>query len=74
MVKVRLASPGECKGAIAISEKLELTTDMARWQVVSDLSLFREALAGNDWLLALERYYGDFLHGFTATLALFGAE
>ena len=47
------------------SEGLELTNDMARWQVVSDLSLFREAVAGNDWLLALERYYGDFLHGFT---------
>lgn len=46
------------------SEGLELTNDMARWQVVSDLSLFREAVAGNDWLLALERYYGDFLHGF----------
>ena len=47
------------------TEGLELTTEMVRWQVVSDLSLFREALAGNDWLLALERYYGEFLHGFT---------
>ena len=47
------------------SEGLELTSDMARWKVESDLSLFREALAGNDWLVALERYYGDFLDGFT---------
>jgi len=47
------------------TEGLELTTDMARWQIVSDLSLFREAVAGSEWLLALERYYGDFLHGFT---------
>ncbi len=47
------------------TEDLELTNDMARWQVASDLALFREAVAGRDWLLALERYYGDFLQGFT---------
>src|SRR5690606_4159182 len=47
------------------TEDLELTNDMARWRIASDLSLFREAVAGKDWLLALERYYGDFLQGFT---------
>ncbi len=46
------------------AENLEVTGDMARWRVDTDLARFREAVAGEDWLVAVERYYGDLLEDF----------
>lgn len=47
------------------AEGLEVEKTRLRWDIATDVNLFRKAVAQQNWVGALESYSGPFLEGFT---------